>query len=120
MRSIRYYILKYRLAPIFKEAEQYCQAGLPAGSIEYQSLYAKAITLVAVFGAKYPDWNSTAIPALGDLEKLTIAPDVSAEQKKVALIVVLIAGSAIAIGTYASMISITYHAWAHITHMIGL
>jgi hypothetical protein len=73
MRFIRLYILKFKLARIFKLAEQAVEQGRESGDQFYVELLAQANILLRTYEEQYPDYVEQ-IPAMNDLMKLTVPP----------------------------------------------
>lgn len=112
MKFIRRIILNIRLAAIFKQAEQLVERGVKPGDERYLELLVRADGLTLLFHERYPDFNRNEIPALKDLEKLTEA-EPSNVMWAVPLGFGLLVASAVAIGTYAGIISVVFHTVVH-------
>src|SRR5258708_5384059 len=101
IKSIRIWWLKVKLAGVFKQAEHLQSIGVEAGDQRYISLYDQASSLVKNAGLGYV---GTEIPAMHDLQDLTIAPVKKPLQVLIGMYLAIGAGAGFAIGMYAQVI----------------
>lgn len=118
MNMIKMWILRYRLASIFKEAEYHADRDLPKGSQVYLDLLVKANDIIAKSGLTC-NW-AEEFPGINDLRALTICePEVTPGNRIVTILA--IAGLAgFSIGTFSFIVGATYHMWESTFHLIGL
>jgi len=121
MKVIRLYLLKYKLAKLFKQAEEAAQQGIEAGDVVYNLLYGRATVFCNNFDHRYGGHIADSIPAMEDLRKLTIesVPGFTTQQ-----IVALGAAAAVALLIGATFITAAmaemYHGWQHLFHWMGM
>lgn len=121
MRFIRYYLLQYKLAKLFKLAEQATEKGIESGEQIYVDLYDQAGVLVGQFNNKtiHPI-TMESFPALVDLEKLTIKPEPVDIRPVIVKGIAICFGSVLALGFVAACINISYQGWMGIFHLLHL
>lgn len=121
MRYIRIYMLKLKLAKIFKRAEQAVETDVPSGNLLYNELYSKAKFAVTPIKQRYPDFDETKeIPALDKLEKLTHQPELPDYNRMIQLGVLATLGAIITIGFVAALVGVSYHGWTSLFHLLHL
>jgi len=120
MRFIRTWLLRYRLAQIFKRAEQAVDLGRQPGDQVFIKLMFDALKLIGNHQAHFKDFDrEIEVPALADLEKLTIKPVPIDINLKVKQVFVAAFAASIGFGTLCAMASGTYHLWMHLFRLIG-
>ncbi len=120
MQFIKIWILRYKLAQLFKRAEQAFNLGRQAGDATYADLYSQAVKLINVYRVDYPHFKTDIeVPALADLEKLTIKPEPISIKAKAIQGIILAYAVGIGIGSLAAAVAGTYHVWMHLFHLIG-
>jgi hypothetical protein len=115
LRFIKLWILRYQLAPIFKQAEALAERGATSGSEEYIKLLTRARELVKAYIQEFPNFDYYAeFPAMNDLYKMTIQPEPAKPKAGlIALIVAAIFSSAMGLGAYGAVIHWTYCLLTH-------
>jgi hypothetical protein len=112
LKFIRLWILRYKLAQLFKQAELYVERGVEKGNDVYASLHDQACVLVGEFIEKYPGNYGNAFPALSDLEELATEPEPPSIKPALGIIAIgigFVIGSAFAIGGYVALVNFAYH-----------
>ena len=100
MQFIKTWILRYKLARIFKRAEQAVDLGRQPGDEVFVQLYEQALKLALWHHAQFKDFVIAAeVPALADLEKLTIKPVPVDNTQKAKLAVLIAAALPVVLGT---------------------
>jgi hypothetical protein len=115
---IRLWVLRYQLAPIFKQAELATERGTEKGNLLYASLYNKADELITAFELRYPKFDSTPEfgQAMAQLEDLMQSPEPVDHKPKIALAIGLFIFAGIGVGTFGAIVFWTYHALTLFAH----
>lgn len=121
MRFIRKYIMKYKLAAIFNQAEQLSLNGVEAGDERYVALFDEAMNLLVDHENRYPGFQTREeIPGMCDLEKLTHAPEPTDPRKYILPAALGVFAFINAIGLLAASVSVSYHGWMHLFHWLRM
>lgn len=121
MRFVKTTILKYKLAAIFKQAEQLLGQGKVAGDQPFLDLANQAQRLLAQHIQQYSDFNpKIEIPAWSDLVDLTIKPEPVDMRQRLIMICVGVGAAALSIGAFSAMVGASYHLFEHLFHFMGL
>lgn len=120
MKFIYLFVLRFKLADLFKKAEMLADRGVESGDQQYVQLLADANVLIHDFTAKYPIDVELEFPAIKDLMKLTVVPE-PRDIKHVAIATMFgIFLGATFIGAFGAMVGASYHAFSHVFHLMGL
>ena len=121
MKYVNTWILKIKLAAIFKQAEQLISQGKVAGDQAFVDLANQGQRLLASHIQQYSTFNpKVEIPAWNDLIDLTIKP-VPADIKQQAVVIsAVVCGAALTIGAFSALVAASFHAFSHVFHIIGL
>jgi len=121
IRTYRLYILKYRLAKIFKDAEQAVEQGIETGDTVYVELYTKAVLLTRIFNSHYPGGRiDDTIPAMEDLRKLTIPPEPLSIKPIINKVVIIGISAFLLVGFVPAAINVSYQGWMYAFHLLHL
>lgn len=113
-KFIHLWILKIKLAGIFKLAEQHSERGIEPGNEVFVALYDRATMLIFEYQHKYSGLNQAVeFPAFEDLRKLSEKPVQPPIAPKVGLAIGIFVGSAMVLGVYAGLVHLAYHLVAH-------
>lgn len=120
MQFIKIWILRYKLAQIFKRAEQAFNLGRLPGNEVFVQAHQQAMNLVIAYHNEFKDFDIQAeVPALADLEKLTIKPEPVSVKAKAVYGVVLAYAIGFGAGSLAAAAVGGYHLCMHLLRLIG-
>ena len=120
MKFIKTWILRYKLAQIFKRVEQCIDLGRQPGDKVFVDAWLQAKDLVRVHWMQYNDFDARIeVPALADLEKWSIKPEPVDHTQKVKQALVAAFAASVFIGTIGAMGVGTFHLWMHLFRLIG-
>ena len=120
MKFIKTWILRYKLARIFKRVEQCIDLGRQPGDKVFVDAWLQARDLVKAHWMQYQDFDAQVeVPALADLEKWSIKPAPADIRPKVIQGIVLAYCAGIGLGSLAAVTMGAYHVWMHLFHLIG-
>ena len=121
MRFIRTYILKFKLAAIFKQAEQLSENGVATGDQRYKDLLNHALFLTDVHRRHYPDFRiRDEVPGMTDLEQLCIEEQPTDPRKYIIPAALGVFALIQGLGLLAASINVSYHGWLHLFHYLHL
>lgn len=108
LKFIRLYILRLRLARIISAAEKAVEQGKEPGDEVFINLMNDVHRILGPFEYLYPEFDGNKeIPAILDLQKLTIATPPVSPEHKVGLVLAgmgVLIGSAVVLAGYAAMV----------------
>src|SRR5208337_1052098 len=124
MKFIKTWILRYKLAQIFKRVEQCIDLGRQPGDKVFVDAWLQAKDLVRAHWMQYSDFDARIeVPALADLEKWSIKPVPEDKMKnamlKVKQALVLSCAASVFAGTLCALGDGTFHLWMHLFRLIG-
>jgi len=112
VRSVELFVLRYKLAQVFKQAELQVERGIANGNPVYVSLLDQAETLIGKFIERWPGTYANMFPALSDLETLATPPEPVKAKPIAGMIVLIVAfllSLAAGVGAFGAIVHWSYH-----------